>query len=259
LHIFLSMLQFCSLSICGVSYVAGDYTWGQSVSQYVNMLYLVYRDAKPVRFLSTIHGPHVAAQDTTAKRWDKKNKVHIEVKVPVEKKNYDNEMGGIDGIDMLESMCRVAYRLRRPHLVNFIWCLEMAVIVAHRFNKMLYAAEYAKTKRTLADDQVALARGLILQFSDKDSSVLFGTEDTSKKNSRKTLPLAKDHFLITKPRIVQKPKCCAPGCHKRPTKVCARCNVFLCSPNDTEEGKTPCWVVWHSRNNAGYEEFWDGP
>ncbi|KAK3244127.1 hypothetical protein CYMTET_46250 [Cymbomonas tetramitiformis] len=161
----------------GPSYQRGEYRWATSKHEDKSYLYMEYGDNKVVRFLSTKHGSPHENPGREKERWDSDSRKFQSIFLPQVKLDYDAGMGGVDLADCLESLVRIKYRTRRPHLINYFWHFETSVYASHRINILLYPEEYNAGKRTFHDDVLSLCEwalsktGSIRQVEKKASLV----------------------------------------------------------------------------------------
>jgi hypothetical protein len=206
------------------------------------VLYVEYLDSKVVRFLSTIHAHPKVGDGLMRNKWDKDSKRYTSVFQPAMKKDYDKHMGSVDLVDMLESQVRIKYKFRRPHLVNYFWHFETAVIIAHQFNALLYPEEYKsptnRTLRTMRDDVVQLAKCLLLESGEDASGLDVPPLDKGLAHNHPPVYHEKRGACALKEECQQKVRDNA-GELKRGREGCAGCGVHLCGAQ--------CWVKWHKK------------
>ncbi|KAK3268350.1 hypothetical protein CYMTET_23143 [Cymbomonas tetramitiformis] len=126
----------------GPRFERGEYRWATATCDEVPFLYMEYGDNKMVRFLSTAHSSPEANPGKVKSRSQSETRTYEDVFLPQVKLDYYSGTGSCDLADMMESLIRLDYRFRRPHLINYAWHFETAVYSAHRTNRLLYPESY---------------------------------------------------------------------------------------------------------------------
>ena len=105
-------------------------------------------DSSAVQLSST----HVAIQPkSTIKRWDKKQRKHVEVECPAIVKEYNEHMGGVDLFDMLMALYKMDHKSRTWYRRIFFWVLNVATV-----NGWILYRRYAKQNNVPVKDQLDL-------------------------------------------------------------------------------------------------------
>jgi len=223
-------------------------------------MYHEFMDKKIVKFLSTIHSYLHVVEGTVKKRWDKETKKHVDISFSQVKTEYDSHMGGVDKVDHLESLVRIPYRFRRPHMVNYIFHFETALTTAHQLNKLAYPEAYTsakgRTKRTLQDDMIDLVKQLLAYAKDNEEEDDPVRELSADHKRKARLPLAKDHWIDKMPggkkgrcAVCEGSRQIAAGKSSHPVRNgCPLCQKYFCC--------SKCFSEFHDRNTKGYEELW---
>ena len=109
----------------------------------------LWYDNRAVTMLSTLKGCNPT---TSAKRWNKKDKVYNDVTLPAVIADYNQNMGGIDLLDSFLGKCRFKLRSRRWYMYLFWHFITVGVVNAwnvYRRNHTLlqYPSDMLKRSR----------------------------------------------------------------------------------------------------------------
>ncbi|XP_065680710.1 piggyBac transposable element-derived protein 3-like [Hydra vulgaris] len=91
------------------------------------LLLLRWFDNKCVHMTSTYCSANTSGN---VKRWDQKNRKHIQVPCPQVVKEYNTGMGGVDLSDMLISLYRIPMKTKRWYLRVLVHCMDICKINA---------------------------------------------------------------------------------------------------------------------------------
>nr|XP_047129497.1 piggyBac transposable element-derived protein 3-like [Hydra vulgaris] len=91
------------------------------------LLLLRWFDNKCVHMTSTYCSANTSGN---VKRWDQKNRKHIQLPCPQVVKEYNTGMGGVDLSDMLISLYRIPMKTKRWYLRVLVHCMDICKINA---------------------------------------------------------------------------------------------------------------------------------
>ena len=137
---------------------------GRGSSDYAveaNSVIVVIRwlDSAIVQLASNFVGNDLGDQ---ARRYDKKNKIFVEIDRPLMVQLYNASMGGVDLCDMLLSLYRIRYRSNKYYMHIFFYCLGISItngwLLYRRHMNQLRVP--AKSQLKLVQFQAQIAEGL---------------------------------------------------------------------------------------------------
>jgi hypothetical protein len=200
-------------------------------------------DTRSVCLVSNYIG---SGQLETIRRWDKKQKMYVNIERPEIVTVYNTSMGGVDKIDQLISYYRTFIRSRK-------WTLRMIVhafdfIVANYWLQYLKDADHyyinKKKRKDLLHFRMELAENLIKENqnitptrrgrprTDTGENLDISIKPKARKvdSSQPSNDVRKDKFdhfpkFDTKENTS---RCKNPGCNGKTHVFCTKCNIHLC-------------------------------
>ena len=86
---------------------------------------VTWKDNKAVTIASNIHGMQPV---TTANRWSRQEKKHVNINIPSAVKIYNHTMGGVDLHDQFVANYRVRIRSKKWWWPHFNWVVNSSAV-----------------------------------------------------------------------------------------------------------------------------------
>lgn len=222
------------------------------VSNDEKIVVVKWQDNKSVHLASNFVG---IGESNTAKRWDKKQKKHIDVTRPEIVSQYNNGMGGVDLLDQLISYYRVFIRSRKWtlrvifHFMDFVVCASWleyrrdhrnANIPKNNIKDLLkFRMELVDTLIKVGNPTRQLKRGRPKNTSFDELSEK--SQATLRENRPcKDIRLDKIDHLPEHDQRSQQTRCKNNTCKGRTFFRCVKCNVHLCITKNNN-----CFAEFH--------------
>lgn len=234
---------------------SGRGSWDQAVRDDGQVSVIKWYDNKPVIVASSHEGTCPA---DICRRWDKKNKVYVDVSRPSSIRSYNINMGGIDLLDRLISFYRISARTRK-------WTIR---VIFHFFDFALVAAwimyrRQQKQQNTPKRDQLdsfefrrRVAEHLVYSTTTTDPAVAVyelvesdeEEEERPIRKKKRTIPQPpaelRKSMALHLPTIPDAEKCfrCRmPGCKSNRARFqCSTCKMHLCITKERN-----CFKTYH--------------
>uniref|UniRef100_A0A1B6IDW9 PiggyBac transposable element-derived protein domain-containing protein n=1 Tax=Homalodisca liturata TaxID=320908 RepID=A0A1B6IDW9_9HEMI len=234
---------------------AGRGSWDQVVRDDEQICVVKWYDNKPVIVASSNEGTF---PPDICHRWDKKNKVYVDVSRPSSIRNYNANMGGIDLLDRLISFYRISGRTRKWTVRVIFHLFDFALVAA-----WIYYRRQQQQQTTPRRDQLdsfefrrRIAEHLVYSSTSRAVAVYELVEsdqedsdnERPKKKKKRTLPHPPPDLRTTMalhlPTIPDAEKCyrCRmPGCKSNRARFqCTTCKMHLCITKDRN-----CFKSYH--------------
>ncbi|XP_054083710.1 piggyBac transposable element-derived protein 2-like isoform X2 [Zeugodacus cucurbitae] len=225
-----------------------------------NIVCVRWFDNKPVQLISS----HISHEPVgICKRWNPKEKTHVDVQRPAIVANYNKGMGGVDLADMLMELYKVNHRSRKWYIRIFYWCLGTSVTNAWLLYRKHLNLLHPKQKHIpLIKFQLEIADALLQSTSSavsmqrkrgrpsnaerNDSDTNSPSSSVSSHNTKKYRfqpnPPETKRYDKTEHWVVfgEKGRCrlCKTG---TPMSKCLKCKVHLCCNNNKN-----CFLSFHT-------------
>lgn len=214
----------------------------------------MWRDTKNVRLLSTYVGTkplgnnNISTDTLKVKRWNSREKSHIEINCPQIIKEYNAHMGGVDLMDGL--MGRYHIRMRTTKWSNriFYHLIDVALVNAY----ILYHRINPHNKIELPEFRNDIAESLCKAGSASGRRNV--GRPSSSKLATKPKPSPKQYFPTQDVRYDQichwciflkrggKKQCKFSQCKKETQAFCVKCEINLCNSSTSS-----CFYDFHHK------------
>lgn len=210
----------------------GRGTYDFRVEQNNNFVAVKWHDTRAVTLVSTFAGPEPTSK---VRRWDKKQKKHVEVDIPFTVREYNSFMGGVDLLDCFLSKYRYPMKSRRWYMTLFWSTLTMGVINAwllyRRDCELLHLPKKSVLKRRSFQAQVASAL-IEVNTARKRGRPLEEEEPKSLTPPRKIrkgpcVDVQKDMYAHWPVKVAKRGRCKVCQVNNTDT-LCEKCDVRLC-------------------------------
>ncbi|KAJ3640471.1 hypothetical protein Zmor_003765 [Zophobas morio] len=204
-------------------------------------------DNKPIMVASNFIA--VGNKDN-CQRWDKKNKMYIEIPRPEAIALYNGNMGGVDKVDFLLSIYR-SYRRSRKWTVRMISHAVDLALVNSWLEYRQHAAQLGLPKKKILDlwsFRQSVAEHLILfKERPKRGRPSAETEQTTPPRKRKTETrphiearfVGYEHYPLVDNKK-EATRCKMEKCKGKSHTICTKCDVHLCLQKDRN-----CFLNFH--------------
>ena len=215
----------------------GAYDYRQSKDD--SVLICEWYDNKVVLVASNIHGVEPAYE---VRRYDGKEKKHINVQCPGLIKSYNRNMGGVDKCDMLLALYRNQQKSKKWYKRIMFHMLDLCVVNSW----LLYRVVIPDCQLPLAGFKLELARALILHRAADEEYVapVHGAKFQSARgvnlNARYDLV---DHFPLRTKELKNGQRCKLVGCSRKSMFMCRKCQVYLCLTG--KDQMDDCFYAFH--------------
>jgi len=219
-----------------------------------NLIITKWYDNKPV----TLGSNYVSiGTQYICRRWDKKNKLYINVKRPEIIQKYNKNMGSVDKLDFLLKIYRTFIKSKKWTLRIMTHCIDMAL--ANSWLEYKKDCEILQVKKTKILDLLHfrqhVGEALILSNKTSSSQKKRGRPSKQAQNQLQpkrlyrpeSVPVEEmrwdkiDHF----PVFDEKPntsRCKYLFCKQKSSVLCSKCNVHLCFMRGRN-----CYIDFHSK------------
>lgn len=119
----------------------GTTLWRMKLFDTIPMLSVMYKDNKPVHFLSTLHGDPSSSM-MNRKVWDKASRAFKLISMPVLKHFYDHKKNAVDRLDQLLAAFPLTFVTKKPWHRNQFGLIAIFVTTAY-----IYARMYKRKNR----------------------------------------------------------------------------------------------------------------
>lgn len=193
-------------------------------------------------------------EQSEVKRWDKKQKVYIDVTAPKVVKNYNQYMGGVDVLDQQMEYYRAFIKTKKWTLKVLIHFLDLSAVNAWRLYKNDCSANKIPRKDTmpLLDFRLNLADSLScvpdrLRPDDYEQNAQVPRRDYKIYRPAIAPSQAKrydgyEHYPVSDD--IKAPRSCRmENCSSRSKIRCEKCDAYLCLSRDKN-----CFKSYHVKN-----------
>ncbi len=197
------------------------------------IVFLAWKDNKVVSMVSTYKG---SLPMTMVRRYDRKNKKHIDVQCPALVELYNKHMGGVDTMDAMIGRHKIKIKSKKWYLKLFFHLMDMAVVNAWLLARR---TKFIGNETPNWKFRLDLARSLCASGASRKMGRPSSTEpqlDFSKsKFSHTPLPVedvrmdATGHWPLSK---LTRRMCRFPACKNKTNVFCEKCSVYLCFTNN---------------------------
>ncbi|KAJ8409212.1 hypothetical protein AAFF_G00242330 [Aldrovandia affinis] len=208
-------------------------------------------DNRSVTLLSDYTGANPV---TEVDRWDRKQKVIIQVPRPAVVKEYNKNMGGVDLLDSLIALYRNKIRSKKWYHRLVFHFLDMIIVTAW----LLYRRDCEGTgmkkkkqmklytfKSHIAESLCKSGKSLHRKRGRPSSKITGQYEEKRRKGPAAPIPVpdvrldATAHWMIM---AEKKGRCKVPGCTGTPKAKCQKCGVHLCFTSTSN-----CFLRFHTK------------